>query len=530
MEEKAETESSTIVELEKLVSTISDEKRQRIFYVLDYILHYFTGERRIPKLSELGFGSEVIQLKNVGVIKETSLYCKGHNYSHLYIEKEIQEKIRNLLKEKYYPLFDETKITETIRKITKESLTAASRLWHKVEEFDSVQYTLSGYGEYETEVSRLGEELAKNGLAYLIGYWSTSWTEYCDDFIFRKEPFHVRTIFLKIVEEEVSEVFTSFTPEIRWCLYLKFIEPNANEEFMLRNATNRFLPSEVKRAFSRIPILKVEKFKPIIETLLTKEKERLSHVLRTLVNRDSISVFGLSTLFLLSQEKERYLQIGKWSFDKIKEISTSTYETLCGYVKIFKDFGMILESNYGDLIIPKILTDVFNEEIKGGAVEVKIFESELDAQSFIEEVMSKAISNVKIWDPYVSTRTLRIIEKCIKPNTIQVEILSSQPPILDEVLTLIRQGMKINAKIIYQKRGEKYLSPFHDRYLIIDELYVWHFGPSLHAAGEKGWESATLFSESFGKIVIQAFKYNFERENEDWKKDGYEVIDKDFTS
>jgi hypothetical protein len=231
---------------------------------------------------------------------------------------------------------------------------------------------------------------------------------------------------------------------------------------------------------------------------------------------------------LLAEEKEKYLNINNWSLEKIKDTSAHSYEKLCNYIKILNDFGVILTSNYGDLIIPKILQEVFDEAIKGGALELRIFESELDAEAFIEETMAKATSNIKVWDPYVSTRTLRIIEKSIKPNSVCVEILSSQPIIIDEILALIKKGLRVKAKMIYQKKGERYFSPFHDRYLIIDHRYVWHFGPSLHAAGEKAWESASLFSEQFAKIILDAFRYNLGRNAEEWKQDGYQVVEKEF--
>jgi hypothetical protein len=331
MEEQLKSKNLVITELEKLIISVPEEKRERIFYVLDYVLNYFTGERRIPKLVELSFGSEVNQLKNIGLVKEDSLYWRGHNYSHIYVESELQNEVKNLLKQKYYPLFDENKLAERTRSVVKESLFAATKLWHKISEFDGIHYTLSGYGVYEPEVVKLGQQLALNGLGYHIGYWSTSWTDYSDDFIFKKEPFNARMMLLKIVEEEVNEIFTSFTPEIRWCLYLKFLEPKADEKFMLHNATTRFFPSEIQKAFSKIPDLKVERFHQIVQTLVTKEKERLSHVLRNFINRDPSTVLSLSTLLLLGQEKEQYFEISKWSMDKIKEISASLYENILHY-------------------------------------------------------------------------------------------------------------------------------------------------------------------------------------------------------
>lgn len=521
----SEKNDSAFRELKDLLHKLPPEKRKRTLYVLDYVMNYFVGERRVPQLTSLGFGDELNRLKEIGIVNEVTRYWRGNTYTFLYIKEGLSEKIKELLEKEYYPLFVENKIAEEIAKIVKKSLAAASKLWHKVQEFETKEYVLSGYGEYDSEVNKLGEELAKNGLGYLIGYWSTSWAEYCTELVFRKDPINIREIFLKVVEEEINKVFTSFTPEMRWCLYLKHVKPDADADFMMRNRTARFLPAEIKKAFQSVPDLKIEKLEHILGTLIDKEKERLSSIIRNLINRDITSILCLSTLVLLGIDRDRYLEIDKWHQNEFEKTFTHLEKAMRTYIDIFKDYGIVLESNYGDIYIPKLSVEVFQEQMKGGAVEVKIFESQLDAQSFIEEKISKAVSTVKLWDPYVSTRTLRMIERSIKESEVTVEILSSQPIILEDIISLRKKGMKVKAKVIYKKKGEKYLSPFHDRYLIIDEVHVWHFGPSFHAVGEKEWESATLFPENLGKIITQAFAFNFTKKKEDWEKEGYEVVE-----
>jgi hypothetical protein len=104
-----------------------------------------------------------------------------------------------------------------------------------------------------------------------------------------------------------------------------------------------------------------------------------------------------------------------------------------------------------------------------------------------------------------------------------VEILSSQPTIIEEIIHLAKKGMKIKTKVIYLKKEKKYRSPWHDRYLIIDNENVWHLGPSIHAAGQKRWESAELFGKNLGETIVDAFRYNFLKKKEDWEKEGYSV-------
>jgi len=517
---------SPISELNKLLRASTEEERQKILYVLDYVLNYFIGERRIPKISEYGFFSQIEQLRKIGVVKELKIYWRGHKYTRLALESNIEGEIRSLLKEKYHPQFTEEYVERRIREIVRSSFSAATKLWHKVQEYEAQEYELSGPISYDQDIIKLGEKIASEGLGYLIGYWTTSWTHYYDEIIFRKQPLDVRSIFIKVVEEEITQALSSFSPEMKWCLYLMYVNPKADKTFFLKNTTIWFLPYQIKNALSRIPHLKVDKLKELAESILAEQREKLSEIIRSLINRDPAVVTILSLLFMLGREEERYYMIDSWSLGKIKETleSVSKYEQFNHYLTYLKNYGVVLTTDH-ELIIPKLVWEVFYDEIKGRATEVRIFESELEAQSFIEERMSKGVSNIKIWDPYVSTKTLMIVERSIRSKDIKVEILSSLPIITGEIIQLRNKGLNLSAKIIYLKRGEKYLSPWHDRYLIIDNTNVWHFGPSLHAAGQKGWESAELFPQSLGKMIVDAFVYNFMKKKEDWEKEGYEVVE-----
>ncbi len=518
-----------IQELEKFLRTVSEEERRKIFYVLDYTLSCFIGERRIPQIVSLDLYGILNKLRQVEVIKTRTLTWRGNQYENLYFEEDIKPYITDLLKKKYYPLLTEEEISERIRKAVKENFPAATEFWHEVERFEGIQYTLSSYYEYKPELIKLGKKLSINEAGYYIGYYSTRWNYY-DEFIFRKEPVDARKIFLQVVKEEVEKVLTSFTPEMRWCIYLKSLKPDADESFILRNSA-RYLPSEIRKALSMMPNIKIEKFKDIEERVLEKEKERLSNILRGLLIRDPSTILSLSVMFSLGKEGEKCFKIEKYVLDKAKDLfETYKYEEIFQlYARFFKDYGIILETNYGDLLLPKALKEVFEAELRGRMSELKIFESELDARSFIEDEMGKAISNIKIWDPYVTSKTLSIIERAVRSGNITIEILSSQPQTIGDIITLSKKGLKIKARMVFQKKGSRYVSPFHDRYLIIDNARVWHFGPSFHAAGEKEWESTTLFSENFGKLILQAFRFNFERPRESWENEGFQVLDKDFS-
>jgi len=511
-----------IEELKKLLKSSSSEERRRFLYVLDYIVNYFTGNRRAPTLNEIGFHYEVSKLKEMGIVKQEKLSWRGYTYDHISIHQDIEEAIKIILEKEYYPSITEDYMREKIREVVREFMAEATEFWSEVVEFDYTEYTLLGYGKRNYKLVELGRKLSQNEVGYLIDYWTSSFSEHCKDFIFRKYPLDSRKIFIEVVEDELNRIFTTFTPAKRWCLYLKYLVPDADEKFMLSNATDRFLPNEIREAYANLPALKIQKVQGVISTLLEKEKERISRILKPIFYRDPNFISFLLMLALIGDEKERYVEVRKYQIDKAKELSPNLERQLSLYINYMKNYGLILESTYGDvLILPKIVKEALIAELRG-STDIKIFESVLDAQAFIEEEIAKATNSVKIWDPYVSAKTLRIIER-VANEQVKIEVLSSLPTITEEINALAKR-FNIAATIVYKKKGQRYLSPFHDRYLIIDDKIVWHFGPSLHGAGEKEYESAIHIPESSSKIFIDAFKYNFLKNKEDWRKEGYEMV------
>lgn len=520
-----QSEDRTLTSFKNFLDSLTEKARQRFFYALDYVLNYFRGDRRIPHL--YGINDEIIKLEELGIVYRTSYNWRGNVYLGIKVKEGFEEEIRNLLREKYYPTFKEDEIENMLRNIVREFLSAASELWNQTR-LGVREYTLSVSG-FESDprartLKQLAEKLSECGLGYLVGYYSSRWITSYDEFFFRTEPCDVQKIFMRVTEEEINNAFTTFGPAERWCAYLKFLQPTADEKFLMNNAS-RFLPLEIKEAANKVLNLKIETFDRVVSTLLLKEEERLLEIARNHSIRDPFFAQVIGMLLSLGGEEGQCLIIPKHSLDVFKETFSGLCEKLSTYIRILQNHGVVLISNTGDLVIPKILQNVFNQIVKGASLEVKIFESKLDAEAFVEEEIAKAKSNIKIWDPYVKLETLGIIERSVKPNSILVEILSSQPEIIKGILALMMKQIKVKAKIIYRKQDEKYRSPFHDRYLIIDERYVWHFGPSLHAAGEKEWESASLFPEYIAERIVDAFKYNFDK-TEQWRQRGYEVVEK----
>jgi len=516
---KASKKDVIITELNKILGSASEEERERLLYVLDYILNYFTGERRVPKLKELGFSSEVSQLKNIGVVEEKELYWRGHPYKRLLIRENLVSEVRRILQEKYYPLFDENTAVEILSEIIRDSLSVAVKLWNEMLEFDTIQYTLSEKEESGGPLVEFGKKLAQNEFGFYIGYYTASWGSYCDQFVFRTKPFDIKKIFMDIVSEEFEESLRSSTPAERWCIYLRSLKPKASKEFILNNIGTRFLPCEIKNALEKIPCTSGYP-KGIRETVIEEEKKRILRTLKIFARRDPQTAHTLSTLLLISEIKESCYFVNKDTLDKLKEEFTPVFEQINSYTKYFHSLGLIFKQMEGDLIIPIILEDALNELIKGDFTDFKIFEEEMDAEAFVEDEISRAEHEVKIWDPYVKGKILTLLKRAINRESVKIEILSSLPGIEESVKQLQQTGIKVEAKIIYKNKMRSE-SPFHDRYLIIDNHKVWHFGPSLKDVGRKKWESAALFPKEIGKVFVDGFHYNFNKSKEEWEKEGY---------
>jgi hypothetical protein len=505
--------------LRNFFDKLSDEERRRIFYCLDYILNYFQ-ERRVPELEKLGFEKELDVLKKIGIVIEKEEHFRAKKtgnikYRILMIKEVWRNAMVRLLKEKYYPMFRESEVKENLRKFVSNSILEASELFRGIENSE-ISLSLG---------LKLAKELAKNEIGYFMGYMTTTYGEYSNIFVFRNQPFNVKDLFAKIFEEEFIKELKEFTPVMKWCSYLATLMPSADRQFLVENSTARFLPREIEEEGCKVLELGVgeigNRIGKVKEIIFSEERERLKNVISKFLAKDPKIVQVIGTLLLLSKEDKEYYFFNNITMEKIKS-DVQAPEKFSKYLDYLKDDGVVLTSKEG-LIIPKISCEVFEEVVKNGLMQdVKIFESINDAEAFVEEQIMKAKSNVKIWDPYASIGTLAIIERVSKhsPN-ITFQILSSLPNIQHNVGNLIGRGIKFKAKIIWKKGNQGIVSPFHDRYLIIDEKFVWHFGPSIHDVGGKGWESASLFPENLGKIIVEGFKYNWNKSMEEWKKDGY---------
>lgn len=112
-----------------------------------------------------------------------------------------------------------------------------------------------------------------------------------------------------------------------------------------------------------------------------------------------------------------------------------------------------------------------------------------DAYLFVSGLVKKAKNSIILIDNYCDETTLSILGKC-EPN-VKVKILTKS---ITKELRVDLQ--KHNTQ--YAKIEAKEFTSSHDRFLIIDEVEIYHIGASLKDLGKKWFAFSLLEVESFG--------------------------------
>lgn len=126
------------------------------------------------------------------------------------------------------------------------------------------------------------------------------------------------------------------------------------------------------------------------------------------------------------------------------------------------------------------LEEVFNYISSNAEVKQNIFfDGQIyDAFSFIIRIIQKAKNEIILVDNYVDVHTLNIL--CKKNQDVNVIILTAGKGSLST-----KDIAKFNAQ--YPKLSLKKTTDFHDRFLIIDKVEVYHIGASIKDAGKKSF-------------------------------------------
>lgn len=147
------------------------------------------------------------------------------------------------------------------------------------------------------------------------------------------------------------------------------------------------------------------------------------------------------------------------------------------------------------LEIDKKMEEVFNYIAINAEVKQNIFfDGQIyDAFSFIVELIGKAKKEIVLIDNYVDINTLNIL--CKKNKGVDIIIATSGKGNLST-----KDINKFNAQ--YPKLSVKITTDFHDRFLIIDKVEVYHIGASIKDAGKKSFGITKIEDKDLIKNLI----------------------------
>lgn len=143
----------------------------------------------------------------------------------------------------------------------------------------------------------------------------------------------------------------------------------------------------------------------------------------------------------------------------------------------------------------KKLEEVFNYLATNTEVKQNIFfDGQIyDAFSFIVGLVKKANKEIILIDNYVDVNTLNIL--CKKNKSVDVVIMTAGKGNLST-----KDITKFNAQ--YPKLSVKTTTDFHDRFLIIDKVEVYHIGASIKDAGKKSFGITKIEDEDLVNSLV----------------------------
>lgn len=143
----------------------------------------------------------------------------------------------------------------------------------------------------------------------------------------------------------------------------------------------------------------------------------------------------------------------------------------------------------------KKLEEVFNYIATNTEVKQNVFfDGQIyDAFSFIVELIKKAKKEIILIDNYVDVNTLNIL--CKKNQGVDAVIATAGKGNLST-----KDITKFNAQ--YPELSVKTTTDFHDRFLIIDKIEVYHIGASIKDAGKKSFGITKIEDEDLVNSLV----------------------------
>ncbi len=245
-----------------------------------------------------------------------------------------------------------------------------------------------------------------------------------------------------------------------------------------------------------------------IDDLIKKNNDKFSHELCFRLNNleynklkfqsvSSISLTGRQRLPYALTEKGILMLASLLKNKEAIEISLKIIEAFVTRQKYFSNEVQYLS----DLVIKhdqdiKLLQEAFNKLDPKGKVNEIYFKGQIyDAYSKIVDILKQGKREIIIVDGYADKQVLDMI----RDLKVKVKLICKKKGHLKKLDIDKYKKQYNNLEIIYD-------DTFHDRYIIIDKVKIYHLGASLNHAGQKTFSINVLEDREIKKAIISKLK------------------------
>jgi hypothetical protein len=509
------------------IAILENELKQdkNYFRILDYILYgpregaflYFT-------VIDAPSATKIVEnlVKN-GVVNRTE---RPDIYQ---VNPNLSDGVERVMKPFYDGMLKE--VRTSIESLNKEDLPTIIQMFSELQFREERYYNVIDVCNdqyFDQAVLKKWEMFTKNGIAFCFAFSSKKHTYH--HYEFRREPFDAFRMLLDALAPAILREIQTLGDCGFFILYLMQMNKSCGRK--LRENCKSFLAAEFDEALKALLRLKVIKEKKPGEFEINEGPQKsLSQMIKENILKDWIDRFKEQKLKVFKELATKYLSYLEFlHFLRVvarkEELQGDYYivpkeemrafvdrEDIKSLIEDFRVKGLVFEGFDREkeaLFFPSFLISEIESWLSSLLAQASslIFVGkgrELKAISILEELLRNDTREyVKIWDPYINSKVLVIVEAV--PAPFKIQILTSQiedESIFSRYLEQLTKSRQV--EILKVERISDGAPPYHDRFILTMNK-AWHVGTSLKDIGRKDTAITELRDEQ-KKIVEKAFDY-----------------------
>lgn len=452
----------------------SEDLSPKHLEVLDYVRNY--PDRYRIEYFLVDYSKELADLRKKGWIEETQeTDYSGFTWNRLRISGPLREKLDKILDERRYSTLTPDVLRNHIEDLYKSHRDSCIRSYNWLKSI-SVSHISGGI----VPTSFLAE-MSKKELGYYVRYSTSNRYNRTSEMElhFRSIPLDVGKLFQETIARLLKLEVQDMSDEDVWVIYLK----RNLEQFDFSSVKNNprfYMPGTLQRSYE-----KVSEF-PEHEAAVLRVKEDLEERFSALSRKDENLFHCLSVLLVLSTSTNDQVTISYEKLQKLKRLDSK----LDDYLNPLQTHGFLLKDR-DNLVITAIVKSIIDERLTGIYTTAHLVETRIQAREILDEILGSSM-NLKVWDPFISRRTVEVVSRYVRPGA-EIKILGSrlEDPYSNSDLTKLKEdikrlrserNIKLILKLIWYPEDNRAF--FHDRF-IISPSTTYQLGSSINFLGKK---------------------------------------------